>query len=194
MHALNPKVDGYVRKNSRWQEELQTLRTIILSCALTEEVKWRVPCYTFQKRNIVFLNAFKDSCALNFVKGALLQDPDGRLEKPGQHTQVGRRIRFTNARAIIDMKPVLTAFIQDAIEVEMAGVKAIVKKNPEPVPEELQRKFEDAPALKTAFETLTPGRQRAYILHFSAPKQSKTRESRIEKCVQKILNGKGLSD
>jgi len=167
---------------------------IILDCQLTEELKWGKPCYTFQKSNIVILQGFKEFCALLFAKGALLNDPNSILEKPGENTQAARRIPFTNVREIVEMEPVLKAYINEAIEAEKAGLKVNFKKNPEPIPEELQNKLDAIPALKTAFEALTPGRQRAYILCFSAPKQSKTRESRVEKCMQQILNGKGLND
>jgi uncharacterized protein YdeI (YjbR/CyaY-like superfamily) len=195
MNRMNPKVDGYLRKNEKWQRELQKLRTIILDRQLTEEVKWRVPCFTSEKRNIVFLGAFKESCALSFVKGALLRDSKGILEKPGENTQSSRRIRFTNVREIVAVEPILKAYIDEAIEVEKAGLKVQLKKITEfDFPEELQMKLDENPALKTAFNALTPGRQRAYILHFSGAKRSKTRESRVEKCMQQILNGKGLAD
>src|SRR5437870_303444 len=194
MTRMNPKVDGYLRKSKKWQEELQKLRMIILDCGLTEEVKWRVPCYTFQESNIVLIGRFKECCVLSFVKGALLNDGNDILVKPGENTQAGRVIRFTNVQQIVEMEPILKAYIDEAIEVEKAGMKVNFKKNPEPVPEELQNKLDEIPALKTAFAALTPGRQRAYILYFSAAKQSKTRESRVEKCMQQILNGKGLND
>ncbi len=192
---MNPKVDGYLRKNKKWQKELGKLRTIILDCRLTEEVKWRVPCYTFQKSNIVLINGLKEYCALGFFKGALLKDANGILKKPGENTRAARLIRFTDVREIVVMEPVLKAYIREAIELEKAGLKVDFKKDAElTIPEEVQDKFDEIPALKTAFGALTPGRQRAYILHFSAPKQSKTRASRVEKCMQKILNGKGLDD
>ena len=194
MNSMNPKVDGYLRKSKQWREELQKLRRIVLDCGLTEEVKWRVPCYTVQKSNVVLLGRFKECCVLSFVKGALLKDANGILVKPGENTQAARVIRFTHVREIVEMEPILKAYIDEAIEVEKAGLKVKFKKNPEPIPEELQNKLDDIPALKTAFAALTPGRQRAYILYFSAPKQSKTRESRVEKCVRQILNGKGLDD
>nr|WP_274436510.1 YdeI/OmpD-associated family protein [Alicyclobacillus sp. ALC3] len=181
-------------KVHNWEEELKILRAILLDCGLTEELKWSLPCYTYQKRNIVMMTAFKDYCSLNFMKGSLLKDTHGILVMPGENTQVGRQIRFTNAQDIAMMEPILKEYILEAIEVEKSGVKPTVKKKPVPIPEELQEKLNDIPALKTAFEALTPGRQRAYILYFSAPKQAKTRESRIEKCIQKILDGKGLND
>jgi len=192
MNRMNPKVDGYLRKSKKWQEEFETLRTIILDCQLTEELKWGKPCYTFQKSNIVIIQGFKEFCALLFCKGALLKDANGILETFGW--QAARRIPFTNVREIVETEPILKAYIHEAIEAEKAGLKVTLKKNPEPIPEELQNKLDEIPALKTAFDALTPGRQRGYILYFSAPKQSKTRESRIEKCMQQILNGKGLND
>jgi uncharacterized protein YdeI (YjbR/CyaY-like superfamily) len=168
---------------------------IILDCQLTEELKWGWPCYTFQKSNIVLINGFKEYCALLFFKGALLNDANGILIKIGENTQAGRQIRFTNVREIVEMEPILKAYIYEAIEVEKAGLKVNFKKNTELIfPEEFQNKLDENPALKTAFDALTPGRQRAYNLYFSAPKQSKTRESRVEKCMQQILNGKGLND
>ena len=192
MNRMNPKVDGYLRKSKKWQEEFETLRTIILDCQLTEELKWGKPCYTFQKSNIVIIQGFKEFCALLFCKGALLKDANGILETFGW--QAARRIPFTNVREIVEMEPILKAYIHEAIEAEKAGLKVNFKKNPEPVPEELQNKLDEIPALKTAFDALTPGRQRAYILYFSGAKQSKTRESRVEKCMRQILNGKGLND
>jgi uncharacterized protein YdeI (YjbR/CyaY-like superfamily) len=194
MNAKNPKVDAYLSKAKKWREEFEVLRTIALGCQLAEELKWGKPCYTFQKSNIVIIQGFKEFCALLFAKGALLKDPNGILDKPGANTQAARRIPFTNVREIIKMKPVLKAYIQEAIEAEKAGLKVDFKRNPEPIPEELQNKLDEMPELKTAFDALTPGRQRAYILYFSAPKQSKTRDSRVEKCTRQILNGKGLND
>ncbi|MFZ1978424.1 MAG: YdeI/OmpD-associated family protein, partial [Bacteroidota bacterium] len=161
----------------------------------TEELKWGKPCYTFQKNNIVIIQGFKEYCALMFFKGVLLNDANGILIKMGENTQAGRQIRFTNVREIIEMKTILKDYIYEAIEVEKAGLKVNFKKNAELIfPEEFQNKLDELPALKTAFNALTPGRQRAYNLYFSAPKQSKTRESRVEKCMQQILNGKGLND
>jgi len=177
-----------------WEEELAKLRVVILDCQLTEESKWGVPCYTFQKKNVVILSALKEYCAVSFFKGALLKDPKGVLEKAGENTQAARVIRFTNVRQIAKMKSTLKAYIGEAIEIEKAGLKVSFKASPEPIPEELIGKMDEMPALKTAFEALTPGRQRGYILHFSSAKQSKTREARIEKCVEKILEGKGLND
>jgi uncharacterized protein YdeI (YjbR/CyaY-like superfamily) len=192
---MNPKVDGYLRKAKKWQEELEKLRMIILDCQLTEELKWSKPCYTFQKSNIVIIIPLKEYCALMFCKGALLNDANGILIKPGENTQAGRWIKFTSVREIVEMETILKAYIYEAIEVEKAGLKVNFKKTAEfIIPEEFQNKLNEIPALKTAFDALTPGRQRAYILYFSAPKQSKTRESRVEKCMQQILNGKGLDD
>jgi uncharacterized protein YdeI (YjbR/CyaY-like superfamily) len=192
MNKRNPEVDGYLRKAKRWQEEMEKLRRISLDCGLTEELKWGKPCYTFQKSNIVIIQGFKEFCALLFCKGALLNDPNGILKKFGW--QAARRIPFTNVREIVEMEPILKTYIREAIEAEKAGLKMTFKKNPEPIPEELQNKLDAIPALKAAFAALTPGRQRGYILYFSGAKQSKTRESRVEKCMQQILNGKGLND
>jgi uncharacterized protein YdeI (YjbR/CyaY-like superfamily) len=195
MNRMNPKVDVYLSKSKKWQEELGKLRMIILDCQLTEELKWGVPCYTFQKSNIVLIHVFKEYCALLFFKGALLNDANGILISQTKNTQATRQIRFTNVREIVEMEPILKAYIYEAIEVEKAGLKVNFKKTTEfIIPEEFQNKLDEIPALKTAFDALTPGRQRAYILYFSAPKQSKTRESRVEKCMQQILNGKGLND
>ena len=195
MNKMNPKVDGYLAKAKKWQEELKKLRMVILDCQLTEELKWGKPCYTLQKSNIVLIVGFKEYCALIFCKGALLNDANGTLIRPGENTQAGRQIRFTNVQEIVKMEPILKAYIYEAIEVEKAGLevnfKAVTELN---YPEEFQRKLEENSGLKAAFEALTPGRKRAYNLYFSAPKQSKTRESRVEKCTQRILNGKGLND
>jgi uncharacterized protein YdeI (YjbR/CyaY-like superfamily) len=195
MNSMNPKVDEYLRKAKKWQEEFEKLRMIILHCGLSEELKWGKPCYTFQKSNIVLIHGFKEYCALLFFKGALLHDADGILIQQTENVQAGRQIRFTNVREIVEMETILKAYIYEAIEVEKAGLEVNYKKTSEFIlPEELQNKFDEIPALKTAFDALTPGRQRGYILYFSAPKQSKTRESRVEKCMQQILNGKGLND
>jgi uncharacterized protein YdeI (YjbR/CyaY-like superfamily) len=192
---MNPKVDAYLSKAKKWQEEMDKLRMILLDCRLTEELKWGKPCYTFQKSNIVLIVGFKEYCALIFCKGALLNDTNGILIKPGENTQAGRQIRFTNLRKIIEMETILKAYIHQAVEAEKAGLEVNYKKNTELIfPEEFQNKLSEIPALKTAFDALTPGRQRGYILYFSAPKQSKTRASRIVKCLQQILNGKGLND
>jgi len=192
---MNPKVDFYFNKARQWQEELGKLRAVVLGCQLSEELKWGVPCYTFQKRNVVLIHAFKEYCALLFFKGALLKDPNSILIQQTKNTQATRQIRFTSTREIVKMKTVLKAYIQEAIEIEKAGLKVSYKKTSEfAIPEEFQNKLDEVPALKTAFNALTPGRQRAYVLYFSAPKQSKTRESRVEKSMQKILIGKGLND
>jgi uncharacterized protein YdeI (YjbR/CyaY-like superfamily) len=192
--GTNPKVDAYLKKTKKWQGEFERLRRIILLCPLIEELKWGKPCYTFQGRNVVIIQGFKESCALLFAKGSLLKDPKRILEKPGENTQAARRIRFTSVREIVKMETTLKAYLREAIEVEKAGLEVDFKKNPEPIPEELQNKLDEIPALKAAFAALTPGRQRGYILYFSAAKQSKTRESRVEKCMQPILKGKGLND
>ncbi|MEB4782768.1 YdeI/OmpD-associated family protein [Paenibacillus polymyxa] len=192
---MNPKVDVYLGKVNKWKAEMEKLRAIMLDCQLTEELKWGKPCYMFQNSNIAIIQGFKEHCALMFFKGALLKDPNGILIKPGEDTQAGRQIRFTNVEEIVEMETILKAYIIEAVEVEKAGLKVDFKKNTELIfPEEFQAKLDENPALKTAFAALTPGRQRAYIMHFAAPKQSKTRESRIEKCMQDILNGKGLND
>ncbi len=192
---MNPKLDVYFSKVKKWREEFKKLRMIVLDCPLTEELKWRQPCYTFQGKNIVLIGGFKNYCALLFFKGALLKDAHGLLVKPGENTQAGRLIRFTQVREIAEMETILKAYIDEAIEVEKAGLKVKLKKTTEfIIPKEVKNKLNAIPGLKTAFEALTPGRQRGYILYFSAPKQSKTRESRVEKCMPKILHGKGLND
>ncbi|MDD4971115.1 MAG: YdeI family protein [Paludibacter sp.] len=195
MNGMNPKVDFFFNKAEKWQEEFVTLRKIILDCGLTEELKWGVPCYTFQKSNIVLIHGFKEYCAILFVKGVLLQDTKGILIQQTENVQAGRQVRFTNVREIIELEPTLKAYVFEAIEVEKAGLEVSYKKVAEyNVPEEFQQKLDEIPALKSAFEALTPGRQRAYLFYFSAPKQSKTRESRIDKYTEQILNGKGLDD
>lgn len=192
---MNPKVDEFLRKAKKWREEYEKLRTIVLDCDLTEEFKWMHPCYTYEKKNIVLIHGFKEYCALLFHKGALLKDAHGILIQQTENVQAARQIRFTNVQEIAEMESILKAYIYEAIEVEKAGLEVNFKKHSEfTIPEELTKKFDEIPALKTAFKALTPGRQRAYILHFSQPKQSKTRESRVEKCMQQILNGKGLND
>ena len=192
---MNPKVDEFLSKAKKWKEEYEKLRNIVLDCELTEEIKWMHPCYTFEKKNIVLIHGFKEYCALLFPKGALLQDAHGILIQQTKNTQAARQMRFTNVREIVEMETILKAYIYEAIEVEKAGLKVNFKKAAEfIISEEFQKKLDKTPALKTAFKALTPGRQRAYILYFSAPKQSKTRESRVEKCMQQILNGKGLND
>lgn len=195
MNSMNPNVDFFFNKAKKWQKELEQLRMIILDCGLTEELKWGNPCYTFEEKNIVLIHAFKEYCAILFFKGALLNDANGILIQQTENVQAARQIRFTAVREIIEMEPSLKAYIYEAIEVEKAGLKVDLKKATEfTIPEEFQKELDEMPALKTAFYALTPGRQRAYLLHFSQPKQSKTRESRVEKCMQQILNGKGLND
>lgn len=189
-----PLFDTPQCKVHTWQKELAKLRLLILDCGLTEEAKWGHPVYSYGKSNIVMLGAFNDNTVLSFFKGALLQDSEGILSKPGENSQAARVVRFTDVQQVIALEAILKSYIYEAVEVEQAGLKVEFKKNPEPIPEEFQRKLDEIPALKTAFEALTPGRQRGYILHFSQPKQSKTRESRIEKCMQQILDGKGMND
>ena len=192
---MNPKVDVFLNKAKQWREEFEKLRMIILDFQLTEELKWGVPCYTFQNRNLVLIHGFKEYCALLFLKGALLKDTHGILIRQTENVQASRQIRFTNMRTILALELILKAYIHEAIEVEKAGLKVELRKTSEyPVPEEFQHKLDENPALKTAFKALTPGRQRAYLFYFSQPKQSKTRKSRIEKSMQQILNGKGLND
>ena len=195
MTRANPKVDAFLRKDPKWRTEFESMRKILLASPLTEELKWGVPCYTFQKSNIVLMHGFKDYCALLFVKGALLQDTEGILIQQTANVQAGRQIRFTSVREIVQLEPILKAYIQEAIEVENAGLKVNFKGTKEfSMPEEFINKLEEVPGLQDAFEALTPGRQRAYLLYFSAPKQSKTRMARIEKCTPQILKGKGLND
>lgn len=209
MNKRNLKVDAYFTagcgrcqlvntpecKVHNWDAELEKLREIILECGLEEQLKWGVPCYTFENSNILLLSAFNEYCAVSFFKGALLNDANGILIQQTKNVQATRQIRFTEVREIVKMENILKAYIFEAIEVEKAGLKVDFKKTAEyEIPEELQNKLEENPALKTAFEALTPGRQRGYILHFSQPKQSKTREARIEKCLPQIMIGKGLND
>jgi uncharacterized protein YdeI (YjbR/CyaY-like superfamily) len=193
--GTNPKVDEFLSKAKKWRDEYEKLRMIVLDCQLTEELKWGQPCYTYQGNNIVLIHGFKEYCALLFIKGALLRDANSILVQQTENVQAGRQIRFTDVREIVEMEPVLKAYIHEAIEVEKSGLKVNLKKSTELVfPEEFQKKLDESPALKTAFAALTPGRQRAYNLYFSAPKQSKTRESRVEKCTPQILDGLGLDD
>jgi uncharacterized protein YdeI (YjbR/CyaY-like superfamily) len=192
---MNPKVDFYFDKASKWQPALEQLRRIALDCQLTEELKWGTPCYTFQGKNIVLIHDFKEYCAFLFFKGALLSNADGILIQQSKNVQAARQIRFTDVQEIVDQEAVLKAHIYEAIEVEKAGLEVKFKKTEEFIMvEEFQKKLDELPNLKTAFEALTPGRQRAYMLHFSAPKQAKTRESRVEKSIPQILDGKGLND
>jgi uncharacterized protein YdeI (YjbR/CyaY-like superfamily) len=192
---MNPKADFYFDKAGKWQKEVEKMREIVLDCGLEEEVKWGCPCYTFEKTNIVLIHVFKEYCAYLFFKGALLNDANDILTQQTANVQAARQARFTNVAEIARMETVLKAYIYEAIEVEKAGLKVKLKKTTEfKMPEEFQKKINKLPALKTAFKALTPGRQRAYLLYFSAPKQSKTRESRIEKYLKQILSGKGLND
>jgi len=192
---MNSKVDFYFNKAKKWQEAVTLLREIALDCGLSEELKWGVPCYTFQGKNIVLIHDFKEYCAFLFFKGVLLKDAEGILIRQTEHVQSARQIRFTNALTVLEMKVNLKAYIFEAVEVEQAGLKVELKKTAAyAIPAEFQDKLEHIPNLKTAFEALTPGRQRAYLLHFSAPKQAKTRAARIEKVIPQILSGKGLED
>jgi uncharacterized protein YdeI (YjbR/CyaY-like superfamily) len=195
MNNTNPKVDFFFQKAKQWREEFEQLRTIVLDCGLTEELKWGVPCYTFEDSNLVLIHGFKEYCAFLFHKGALLKDPVGILIQQTENVQAARQIRFTHVDEIVEMEPVLKAYIQEAIEVEKAGLEVEYKETSEfNMPEEFQKKLDEIPALKTAFEALTPGRQRGYLLYFSGAKQSKTREARVEKHLPQILAGKGLND
>jgi len=195
MKNRNPKVDFFFTKASKWQEEFRRLRTIILSCGLTEELKWGKPCYTFQQSNVVLIHGFKEYCALLLMKGALLKDAKRILIQQTENVQAARQIRFTNVQEIVKMERILKAYVKEAIEIEKAGLEVNYKKTSAfKVPEELQNKLDAIPALRTAFDALTPGRQRGYLLYFSEAKQSKTRESRVEKCMPQILKGKGLDD
>jgi len=195
MNTMNPKVDFFFDKDDKWQKEFENLRTIILDCGLTEELKWGQPCYTFQGSNIVLIHGFKEYCALLFFKGALLNDANGILIQQTENVQAARQIRFTSVKQVVEMAPVLKTYIYEAIEVDKAGLNVKYKKTEDfKIPEEFQKKLNKMPALKTAFDALTPGRQRAYIFYFSQAKQSKTRESRVEKYLQQILDGKGLDD
>lgn len=192
---MNPEVDWYFSKAEKWQEEIEKLREIVLAMGLNEELKWGCPCYTYQQNNIVLIHVFKEYCALLFFKGALLHDTHGLLIQQTENVQAARQIRFTSVGEIMNKKTILKAYVYEAIEVEKAGLKVVLKETKEyPIPEEFQKKLDEIPALKTAFDALTPGRQRGYLLHFSSAKQSKTRESRIEKCIPQILDGKGLDD
>lgn len=192
---MNPKVDWFFLKDTKWQKEYRELRSIVLDCKLTEELKWGVPCYTSNHNNIVLIHGFKDYCALLFMQGALLKDPKGILVQQTANVQAARQIRFKNSEEIIKLKSSLKAYIKEAIAIEKAGLKVELKSTKEfTMPEEFKSTLTKSPKLKTAFESLTPGRQRAYLLYFSTAKQAKTREARIEKCVPNILKGKGLDD
>ncbi|KZE48124.1 hypothetical protein AV540_00760 [Brevibacillus parabrevis] len=193
--SAHPKVDDFLSKAKKWQEEFVQLRRIVLDCGLTEDFKWMHPCYTLEKKNVVLIHGFKEYCALLFHKGALLQDPHGLLIQQTENVQAARQIRFTDVQEIVEMEDVLKAYIHQAIEVEKAGLEVDFKKTEDyTAPEEFQTKLDENTDLKTAFEALTPGRQRAYLHYFSEPKQSKTRVSRVEKYMEQILNGKGLND
>jgi len=195
MNSRNPKVDFFFNKTGRWRAEFGKLRTINLECGLTEELKWGKPCYTFQKSNVVLIHGFKEYCALLFIKGALLKDAKGILIQQKENVQAARQVRFTNVRQIVKIEHILKSYIREAIEVEKAGLEVNYKKASEfKIPDEFQNKLNAIPALRTAFDALTPGRQRGYILYFSGAKQSQTRESRIEKCMPQILKRKGLDD
>ena len=194
MGTKNPQVDGFIRKNEKWAAALRKLRAIILDSPLVEEVKWMVPCYTLGGKNVVFLGAFKEDCRISFVKGVLLKDPKGVLEKPGENTHVVRMVKFSDAGEIEKIKGVLKGLVREAVDIEKAGVKPKLKKKPEAVPEELAARLDGNSKLKAAFGALTPGRQRLYIIHISGAKQSATRAARLEKCVPRILAGKGLND
>ena len=192
---MNPKVDWFFNKATKWQKEYEKLRMIILDCGLNEELKWGCPCYTFENSNIVLIHGFKEYCALLFFKGALLNDANGMLIQQTKNVQSARQIRFTNLKEIMKLEKILKAYVYEAIEVERAGLKVKLKETQEfEIPEEFQNKLNKNAALKKAFKSLTPGRQRAYLFYFSQPKQSKTREARVEKYLQKILDGKGLDD
>jgi len=192
---MNPKVDSIIDKEEKWQKEFEKLREIMLDCPLEEDLKWGCPCYSYQGGNVVLIHGFKDYCALLLFKGALLGDPEGILIQQTENVQSARQIRFTSLKQISGMARVLKAYIYEAIEVEKAGLKVKMKKTTDyPVPEEFQLKLDKMPALRKAFEALTPGRQRGYIFYFSSAKQSKTRASRVEKYIPQILEGKGLED
>jgi uncharacterized protein YdeI (YjbR/CyaY-like superfamily) len=192
---MNARVDEFFKKAKEWRKEFDQLRKVCLDCGLTEDLKWGKPCYTYQESNIVLIHGFKEYCALLFFKGALLKDPNGILIQQTENVQAARQIRFTNVQQIVEMQSVLKSYIKEAIEVEKAGLEVSYKKTSEfAIPQEFQNKLDDSRALKNAFNALTPGRQRGYVLYFSAAKQSKTREARVEKCLPQILEGKGLND
>ena len=194
METMNPKVDFYFNKGGRWEAEIRALRTIVLGCGLTETLKWGVPCYTFGG-NILLIHVFKEYCAVLFFKGSLLNDSKGILVQQTQNVQAARQARFTGLEQIAEQESILKAYIYEAIEVEKAGLKVALKKSEDlEITDEFKEKMEKLPQLRSAFEALTPGRKRAYMLHFSAPKQAKTRWARIEKCMPQILKGKGLND
>ncbi|HRH49434.1 MAG TPA: YdeI/OmpD-associated family protein [Panacibacter sp.] len=192
---MNPEVDFYFEKNEKWKKEIEQLRIIALDCGLNEVLKWGCPCYTYNESNIVLIHVFKEYCAYLFFKGALLNDTSGMLIQQTENVQSARQVRFTDVKEIVKTEKILKAYIYEAVEVEKAGLKVKLKETSDfNIPEEFQNKLEKIPALKKAFNALTPGRQRQYIFYFSQAKQSKTREERIEKYTQQILNGKGLND
>lgn len=192
---MNPKVDWYFTKSKKWREEIKKLRKTCLDCGLNEELKWGCPCYTFQKSNIVLIHVFKEYCALLFFKGALMKDAEDILVQQTENVQAARQIRFTSLSEIVKMSTIVKSYIKEAIEIDKAGFKVNLKKTSEyKIPEEFENTLDEMPELKTAFKALTPGRQRGYLLFFSAPKQSKTRKSRVQKYIQHILDGKGLND
>lgn len=193
--TTDPAVDDYFNGAERWREELAALRTILRDTPLTEELKWLQPCYTLGGKNVLLVHTLKDACALAFLKGALLKDPHGLLVKPGENTQAGRWMKFSSLQQIAGCEAVLREYLQEAVEVEKAGLDVSYKGTADyPVPAELQFKLDTAPHFRAAFEALTPGRQRGYLLHFAAPKQAKTRAGRIEKWTPQILCGRGMHD
>jgi len=192
---MNPKIDEFMDREEQWQKEFRKLRQIVLGCNLTEELKWGQPCYTHDGKNVVIIHGFKDYCALLFIKGALMDDPKGLLIQQTENVQAGRQIRFSTIHEIEALEDTVRGYVQEAIRIEAAGLKVEKKKTSDfPVPEEFQSRLDADPALKSAFEALTPGRQRGYLFHFSQPKQSKTREARVEKCIPRIFDGLGLDD
>ncbi len=192
---MNPKVDDFIANVTKWHNELTLLREVLLKCQLTEDLKWGVPCYAYNKGNIALIHGFKDYCAILFFKGALLHDANGILIQQTENVQSGRQIRFTNVDEITTLLPTLQAYLYEAIEVEKLGLKVELKKSINlEYTIELQQKLATTPELKLAFEALTPGRQRGYNFYFSEAKQAATRVQRIEKCIPKILIGKGLND
>lgn len=192
---MNPKVDFYFDENERWQKEIEKMRSIVLDCGLEEELKWGCPCYRYNESNVVLIHVFKEYCAFLFFKGALLNDPNGILVQQTENVQAARQMRFTGLKEIVKLEATIKAYIYEAIEVEKAGLKVTLKKTSEfKMPEEFQKRLNKNKALRAAFESLTPGRQRAYLLHFSSAKQARTRESRIEKYIPQILEGKGIDD
>lgn len=192
---MNPNVDWFFKKQSKWQEAYSELRDLVLECELTEELKWGCPCYTNEKKNIVLIHGFKDYCALLFIQGALLQDTKNILTQQTENVQAGRQLRFKSVDEVIKNKATIKSYVKEAITISKSGVKVELKKFAEyKMPEEFRTVLDEMPELKKAFKALTPGRQRGYLLYFSAAKQSKTRETRIEKHIQQILEGKGIDD